>query len=298
MLTLRGPDAEDREVTSDTGEKRDAIGEDGGHGGHLLTTRRAFLVTSAVAASGVALRATGLWPPERSGAAAGSGSGRPVALVYRGPAASPGIPEDTASFLRTCPQRFRVEFCGPRHGDLPVDAATLARATLYVQPGGGQDFTGSWSTVKGYAGPLRSFVHGGGRYLGICMGGYLAGSGPGFDLLPGNCADYTDTQGAEVQGADDAVITVRWPGAAGGPTRRIYYQDGPYFWLNRGARAHVLARYTNDRIAAMVVRFGRGTVGVIGPHPEADRSWYEEAGLRYPGSTDDLGHQLVDAIMS
>ena len=107
-----------------------AGGEDGGDGGHLITTRRAFLVTGIVAASGIALGAGGVWDPARSG------SSRPLALVYRGPAASPGIPEDTAAFLRTCAQRFRVAFCGPGRGDLPVDAATLARAALYVQPGG------------------------------------------------------------------------------------------------------------------------------------------------------------------
>ncbi len=292
MLTLHGPDAEDREVTSDTGDTRDAMGEDDGPVRHLVTTRRAFLATGVVAVSGIALGAGGVWDRARPG------SSSPLALVYRGPAASPGIPEDTAAFLRTCPQRFRVEFCGPRAGDLRVDATTLARAALYVQPGGGQDFAGAWNAVKGDAGPLRAFVRAGGRYLGICMGGYLAGSGPGFDLLPGNCGDYADTRGAEVDTADDAVITVRWPGASGGPARKMYYQDGPYFWLNRGARAHVLARYTNNRIAAMATPFGRGTVGVIGPHPEADRSWYEEARLRYPGSTYDLGHRLVDAIMS
>jgi glutamine amidotransferase-like uncharacterized protein len=141
-------------------------------------------------------------------------------------------------------------------------------------------------------------VHGGGRYLGICMGGYLAGSRPGYNLLTGNWADYTQTHGAEVTDARDAVISVRWPAAHRPAMRKIYYQDGPYFWLDGPAKARVLARYTNGLIAAMVVRFGDGAVGVCGPHPEANRSWYQAAGLRYPGPTDDLGRQLVDAIMT
>jgi glutamine amidotransferase-like uncharacterized protein len=41
-----------------------------------------------------------------------------------------------------------------------------------VQPGGGNDFTAAWQSVKTYTGPLREFIHDGGRYLGICMGGY------------------------------------------------------------------------------------------------------------------------------
>lgn len=37
--------------------------------------------------------------------------------------------------------------------------------------------------AKKYAGAVRDFVSGGGRYLGFCLGAYLAGSDPGFDLL-------------------------------------------------------------------------------------------------------------------
>jgi glutamine amidotransferase-like uncharacterized protein len=168
-----------------------------------------------------------------------------------------------------------------------------------VQPGGGNDFHAAWHSVKAFTGPLREFILNGGRYLGICMGGYLAGSGPGYNLLPGNCNDYTRTRGAEVHNADrNAVITVRWPAAHRRSIRKMFYQDGPYFWLNKRVDGQVFARYTNGLIAAMVVRFGNGKVGVSGPHPEANRSWYQLAGLRYPGSTYDLGHQLVDAIMS
>jgi glutamine amidotransferase-like uncharacterized protein len=257
-------------------------------------TRRAFLASSAVAASSVVLPAA--TRPHRARSA--RAPARPLALVYRSPASSPGLPADTATFLRGCSQRFRVEFCGPRPGDVPVTAATLARAALYVQPAGGDDLRAAWQSVRAYAGPIRDCVHRGGRYLGICMGGYLAGSRPGYNLLAGNCDDYTQTHGAEVRDARDAVITVRWPAAHQPPIRRIYYQDGPYFWLDNHASARVLARYTNGLIAAMVVPFGDGTVGVSGPHPEANRSWYRAAGLRYPGATDDLGHQLVDAIMT
>ncbi len=226
-----------------------------------------------------------------------SGGERPLALVYRGPASSAGIPEDTAAFLRACPQRFRIEFCGAGRRDLPITAETLAAASLFVQPGGGDDFIAAWKSVERYTRPLRGFVRDGGRYLGLCMGGYLAGSGPGYDLLPGNCEDYTQTRGAQVHDARNAVITVDWPPRPHARRRKIFYQDGPYFWLDKGAKARVLARYTNRLIAAMVVPFGRGRVAVCGPHPEANRSWFTLAGLPYPGSTYDLGRELVGALM-
>jgi hypothetical protein len=180
---------------SDDADSENADRQLGGRPRDGITTRRALLGSSAVAAASLALQPGQWWHQSRSTRVAT----RPLALVYRGRASSPGIPADTAKFLRTCSQRFRVVFCGPNPGDLPVNAATLARAALYVQPGGGNDFTAAWKSVKTYTGPLREFIHDGGRYLGICMGGYLAGSGPGYNLLPGNCDDYTQTRGAEVK---------------------------------------------------------------------------------------------------
>ena len=260
-----------------------------------MITRRSFLHRAALGGAAAAFGVDAIgWPAAGRSAPAGDS---PLALVYRGPASSPGIPEDTATFLRTCSQRFRVAFCGPDHHDLPVDHVTLARASLYVQPGGGNDFGRAWESVKPYTEPLRRFLRDGGHYLGLCMGGYLAGAGPGYDLLPGNCNDYTQTPGAQVHNSRNAVITVNWPPPPHGRSRKIFYQDGPYFWLHQDAQGRVLARYTNGLIAAMVTPFGSGRVAVCGPHPEANRSWYRLAGLPYPGSTYDLGHMLVDTLM-
>jgi glutamine amidotransferase-like uncharacterized protein len=260
-----------------------------------MIDRRTFLVgtLSTAAAAAIGLDPVGSLAARRSGL----DDKRPFALVYCGPASSTGIPEDTAAFLRTCPQRFRIAFCGPARHDLPISAETLAAASVFVQPGGGNDLRAAWESVKRHTQALRGFVRSGAHYLGLCMGGYLAGSGPGYDLLPGNCDDYTQTRGAPVHDERNAVITIDWPPPPHARRRRIFYQDGPYFWLNRGVKGQVLARYTNGLIAAMVVPFGRGRVAVCGPHPEANRSWFELAGLRYPGSTYDLGHQLVNALI-
>jgi glutamine amidotransferase-like uncharacterized protein len=175
---------------------------------------------------------------------------------------------------------------------VPVSAASLSRAEVYVQAGGPDDVDGAWEEVRGSAPALREWVRGGGRYLGFCMGGYLAGRDPGFGLLPGDTDAYTASRGASVRSADDTVVTVRWRGRE----RHVYFQDGPYFSLEKGADAKVLATYDNGTVAALVARYGAGRVGVVGPHPEADSSWYDEAGLRNPeGVRLDLGHDLVTA---
>ncbi len=215
----------------------------------------------------------------------------PLALVYRGPAASPGCPESVAALLRRSPARFRTVFCGP-HERVPLSAAALSSATLYAQPGG-TDLPPAWRHMRPYAGTIRRFVHGGGTYLGFCLGGYLAGRDPGFALLPGDSGEYIESRGAEITSLTDTVISVRWRGHR----RRIYFQDGPFFTVRHGAPATVLARYENGLAAAVVARFGAGRVGVVGPHPEADRDWFAGLPLR-PVDARDLGLDLIDATLA
>jgi hypothetical protein len=47
----------------------------------------------------------------------------------------------------------------------------------------------------------------------------------------------------------------------------------------------------------MVAPYGNGKTGVSGPHPEADQRWYNAYKLSYPGSTQDLGNDLIDILM-
>ena len=243
--------------------------------------RRLFL-TRAVPATAAAL----VGVPQLVSA----GTRRPLALVYRGPAASPGCPETVAALLRRSPSQFRTELCGPNERTA-LTAEALASATLYAQPGG-TDLPPAWRHMHPYAETIRSFVHGGGHYLGFCLGGYLAGHNPGFGLLPGDSNEYIESRGAEVTSPTDAVIAVRWRGRR----RRVYFQDGPYFTLRPHARATVLARYENGLAAAVVARYGVGRVGVVGPHPEADRSWYVGLPPR-PVDSRDLGYDLVETTM-
>ena len=228
------------------------------------------------------------------GAAPGAGAGSlPLALIYRGPAGCPGCSEAVRTMLRSGPSPFRTEYCGPDEAT-PISASTLASAALYVQPGGGDDLKAAWTAMRPYADVLRRWVRHGGHYLGICMGGFLAGFDPGFGFLPGDSGEYTRTPNATVTTDGDALVSVRWRGQ----DRSVYFQGGPSFSLRPQSGATVLATYTNGRAAALVAPFGAGTVGVVGPHPEAPASWYREAGLKNPGGAPyDLGHDLVRATL-
>ena len=216
-----------------------------------------------------------------------------LALVYRGPASVPGCPEAVAELLRRSAWNFDVQYVGPAE-ELPLKSRTLASAVLYAQPGGGE-LEPAYRRLKKKAPVISDFVRAGGRYLGFCLGGYLAGETPGFGLLPGDTDQYISSRGAGIRTEGDAVVTVNW----GGSNRPLYFQDGPYFVLDpsRGP-ADVVARYDNGLPAAVVAPCGRGAVGVVGPHPEATPDWFVDVGLRVPRPLGlDLGLDLVDRVM-
>lgn len=219
---------------------------------------------------------------------------RPLALVYRGGATEPGCPESVASLLRRSRWNFDIHYVGPRE-EIKLTRAALGVATVYAQPGGAT-LGPAWRRMRRHRDTIRDFVSGGGRYLGFCLGGYLAGATPGFDLLPGDTDQYIASAGAAVASTDATTVEVRWRGYR----QPLYFQDGPMFELNAAPAApvEVIANYANGQVAALATHFGSGRVGVVGPHPEADADWFADSGLRTPESTGvAAGLDLIDAVM-
>jgi glutamine amidotransferase-like uncharacterized protein len=215
----------------------------------------------------------------------------PLALVSRGPATTDGCPEAVAHLLESSRWGFDVRYVGPGE-DLKLKSKNLGEAVLYAQPGGGT-LEDAYPHLKKRRDAVREFVADGGAYLGFCLGGYLAGATPGFGLLPGDTDQYIGTHAATVSHDGNALVRVYGNGRA----HTLFFQDGPYFWLERGADAQVIARYANNEIAAMVTGFGAGKVGVVGPHPEATEDWFTDVGLSVPRDGG-LGLELVDAVMT
>jgi glutamine amidotransferase-like uncharacterized protein len=262
-------------------------------------------VTGAACGGGVA----------RAGAPAAGGHRvqRPVALVYRGPAACDGCPEAAADMLARQPQHFVIRYIGPRQR-LRFSARALRGVALFVLPGGGNDVDQAWRGLRddpGFSPALvRDYVRAGGRYLGICMGGYLAGitaGNGGLRLLPGDSAEYVGSSGARVATTADTLVQVTWLGGHRPRPRTMYFQDGPYFQLSdprtdpQARAAVVLARYRSvgEPVAIMIVPYGRGRVAVSGPHPEATPDWYTANGLTSFYAADiDIGNALIAALMA
>ncbi|SEM36688.1 BPL-N domain-containing protein [Rhodococcus maanshanensis] len=221
---------------------------------------------------------------------------RPLALVYRGGGATlPGCAESVAALLSLSRWDFDVRYVGPGE-DLPLAPDVLRSAAVYAQPGG-DELLPAWRRMRRHRDTVREYVAGGGRYLGFCLGGYLAGATPGFDLLPGDADRYISTDRSEVAGPEATVVDVRWRGRP----QPMYFQDGPTFELPQyfPPGMYVLAAYANGQVAALTARFGAGRVGVVGPHPEADADWFADSGLPTPTGVGTVaGLDLIDAVMS
>lgn len=220
---------------------------------------------------------------------------QPVAVVYRGEAGCEGCSEAVGEMLEKSKFRFKVVYAGPSEA-VQVNDETLRAAIVYAQPGGGDDTELALSKLgPGAVAAVRSFVARGGRYLGICMGAYLAGS-PGFALIDGTPLQYWGRPGALVADYKGTVTPVVW----GGKQRFVYYESGSTVVFRPTAKnVEVLASYPNKDVAVSISPFGKGKVALSGPHPEADRSWYESQGLVNPdGYRTDLGEDLIAAMMT
>ncbi|MFJ9030549.1 BPL-N domain-containing protein [Streptomyces sp. NPDC102274] len=204
-----------------------------------------------------------------------------LALVYRGRTQEDMDCADTVvGLLSRGPWGLDVRTSGPR-GELPLSSGTLARARMYAQPGGGS-LSPAYQELRQHSGAIRDFVEDGGRYLGFCLGGYLAGRDEGFGLLSGEVDQYIVSPGATVTTEDNALVEIEWRGRP----RTVFFQDGPYFSLRRDPGTTVLARYTNGLAAALVTSYGAGRVAVVGPHPEATGDWFEDPPLPFQDTRD------------
>ena len=224
------------------------------------------------------------------------GSGEELyALIYNGPVAAEGGPEAVAAVAEQIglPVIFVADMA-----ELPD---LLEGAAILVVGGTEDDLDPLYeSFTPEVMAALDTFLSNGGRYLGICGGGFLASTGwyetdgsfvEMLGLIPAESTDY-DYENDEPQ-----IVTVEWLGE----TYSMYFQAGPMFEMaenNAGEAVEVIAHYADGGIAALVSSYGEGKVAVIGPHPEADESWSEEAeGGEEWYSTTDLLAALLEELL-
>jgi glutamine amidotransferase-like uncharacterized protein len=150
---------------------------------------------------------------------------------------------------------------------------------LLIVPGGNFVDMGS-SLTAGTTANVRNAVKGGLNYLGICAGGFLAGSLPApynsFDLSSGVKFGFYS---AEETGTRKAVVRIT---TAEGPALDQYWEDGPQLtgW------GEVVGKYPDGTPAIVEGSVGQGWVILSGVHAEAPASWRRGMAFNTPVSAD------------
>lgn len=125
----------------------------------------------------------------------------------------------------------------------------------------------------------RSAVKCGLNYLGICAGGFLAGSSAyynSFKLVPGVSFGF---YAAENRGIHKAAVAITTPGA---PALDQYWEDGPQF-TGWGA---VAGKYPDGTPAIVQGVYGKGKITLIGFHAEAPENWRTGINFNTPAAVD------------
>jgi hypothetical protein len=168
----------------------------------------------------------------------------------------------------------------------PLEDNFFDDVDMIAVPGGFGDANTFDRAFKHNKTRVRQFVQRGGKYLGICMGAYWAGSNY-FDIL-------------------DSVDAVQYITQPGTDTRRPHAKDLHILWRNRPERMFfydgcalvgntnkfdTIARYSNGN--AMAIK--QSNIGLIGCHPEAEQFWYDSYSYM-KGKYASKHHLLLDFV--
>ncbi len=145
---------------------------------------------------------------------------------------------------------------------------------------------------------VKKHIANGGRYLGICAGAYLTerwidkeAREYGLNIFPGEIDNYSKVD------KNAKVLQLNWLNPQ--QNRFVYFQDGPAFYPKKDADIQILARFAKDQTpAAVIFPWGKGKVGLISPHLEADYDWTRDEHLKDKDGLDyDLGIQVVRQVL-
>ena len=137
---------------------------------------------------------------------------------------------------------------------------------MVVVPGGFGDASSFDRLFKANQNSVKQFVAQGGKYLGICMGAYWAGSYY-LDLLDSVDAEqYITRPNTDTRRPHAKDINIVWQGH---PNRMFFY-DGCAL-VGDASKFDTIATYANGDAMAVI----QDNIGLIGCHPESEQFWYD-----------------------
>ena len=113
---------------------------------------------------------------------------------------------------------------------------------------------------------IKEFVKNGGKYLGICMGAYWAGSHY-FNMLDSvEPVQYYKRPTSDTKRPHTKNIAVTW----NGEPMNMFFNDGCAL-VGNSNKFETVATYDNGDPMAIV----QNNIGLIGCHPESEKFWYD-----------------------
>jgi len=137
---------------------------------------------------------------------------------------------------------------------------------IVVVPGGFGDANSFDRLFKTNQRSVKQFIRNGGKYLGICMGAYWAGSHY-LNILDGiEAVQYITQPNTDTRRPHAKDINIVWQEH---PNRMFFY-DGCAL-VGDTSKFKTIATYTNGDAMAVI----QNNIGLIGCHPEAESFWYD-----------------------
>lgn len=147
-----------------------------------------------------------------------------------------------------------------------VEGVFFKGVDMIAVPGGFGDADTFSKLFKANGQAVKKFVANGGKYLGICMGAYWAGSNY-FNMLEDvDAVQYITRPGTDTRRPHAKDISITWNGH---PDRMFFY-DGCALVGNTN-KFKTIATYANGDAMAII----QNNIGLIGCHPESEQFWYD-----------------------
>ena len=202
----------------------------------------------------------------------------PQVLLFAGIGTSPA---DVAA-METILDSSRVSYSAVDSPHLNAMAESQISGYRLLIVAGGDFIDMGNSLTASTTANVRNAVKGGLNYLGICAGGFLAGSFPppysSFNLSSGVKFGFYSAENRRTRKA--AV----WITTAEGPAFDQYWEDGPEFtgW------GEVIGKYPDGTPAIVEGSVGQGWVVLSGVHPEAPANWRRGMDFRTTAQVDNV----------
>lgn len=147
-----------------------------------------------------------------------------------------------------------------------VEEGFFKGVDIMAIPGGFGDANSFTSSFKQNRTSIKRFLRSGGRYLGICMGAYWAGSHY-FNILDDvDAVQYITRPNTDTRRPHAKAMPVKWLGE----NEQMFFYDGCAL-VGDQTKFETIATYANGDPMAII----QNRIGLIGCHPESEKFWYD-----------------------